>query len=208
MPPSIQPMPSFSDPIRYLSGVGPEMARRLARLEIRTIRDLLFHIPRSYLDRRTVTPIAFLRPNEEASVQGTLASVRLERRLRGRRDVAGVIQDGTGALRVVWFNQPFVERLLRAGERYFFSGPVEPYRGLEMHNPEFEAEEEEEDARSEFARVIPVYGLTQGVTQRWLRARVEDALRAARDLPDPIPASWRAERRLPALSEAFAQVHF
>src|SRR5207244_7108847 len=91
---------------------------------------------------------------------------------------------------------------------YFFSGPVEPYRGLEMHNPEFEAEEEEEDARSEFARVIPVYGLTQGVTQRWLRARVEDALRAARDLPDPIPASWRAARSLPALSEAFAQVHF
>ena len=200
-------MASFSDPVRYLSGVGPEMARRLGKLEIRTIRDLLFHIPRSYLDRRTVTPIAFLRPNEEASILGTLASVRLERRLRGRRDVAGVVQDGTGALRVVWFNQPFVERLLRAGERYFFSGPVHPFRGLEMHNPEFEPDEEGAEHRN-LARVAPVYGLTQGVTQRWLRARVADALRSLSATPDPVPPVWRQEQSLPGLREAFTQVHF
>jgi len=200
-------MASFSDPVRYLSGVGPEMARRLAKLEIRTIRDLLFHIPRSYLDRRTVTPIAFLRPNEEASVLGTLASVRLERRLRGRRDVAGVVQDGTGALRIVWFNQPFVERVLRAGERYFFSGSVQPFRGLEMHNPEFEPDEEGTEHRN-LARVAPVYGLTQGITQRWLRARVADALRSLSATPDPVPPEWRREQALPGLREALAQVHF
>jgi ATP-dependent DNA helicase RecG len=200
-------MPSFSDPVRYLSGVGPEMARRLAKLEIRTIRDLLFHIPRSYLDRRTVTPIAFLRPNEEATILGTLASVRLERRLRGRRDVAGVVQDGTGALRIVWFNQPFVERLLRAGERYFFSGSVQPFRGLEMHNPEFEPDEEGAEHRN-LARVAPVYGLTQGITQRWLRARVADALRSLSATPDPVPPEWRRQQALPGLREALAQVHF
>ena len=200
-------MASFSDPVRYLSGVGPEMARRLAKLEIRTIRDLLFHIPRSYLDRRTVTPIAFLRPNEEASILGTLASVRLERRLRGRRDVAGVVQDGTGALRIVWFNQPFVERLLRPGERYFFSGSVQPFRGLEMHNPEFEPDEEGAEHRN-LARVAPVYGLTEGITQRWLRARVADALRSLSATPDPVPPEWRREQALPCLREALAQVHF
>src|SRR5438046_1866879 len=132
-------MPSLRDPVRYMSGVGPEMARRLGKLEIRTLRDLLFHVPRGYRDRRLITPIAFLRPHTEASVLGRVASVRLERRLRGRRDVSAQIQDDTGAMRAVWFNQPFVERALRAGDRYFFSGPVEPYRGLEMHNPEFEA---------------------------------------------------------------------
>src|SRR3989442_5516111 len=156
MRPSIDPMASFSDPVRYLSGVGPEMARRLPKLEIRTIRDLLFHVPRGYLDRRTVTPIAFLRPNEEATILGTLASVRLERRMRGRRDVAAVVQDGTGALRVVWFNQPFVERMLRAAERYFLSGPVQPFRGLEMHNPEFEPDAEGAEHRN-LARHAPDY---------------------------------------------------
>src|SRR2546425_7383669 len=94
MPSSIDPMASFSDPVRYLSGVGPEMARRLAKLEIRTIRDLLFHIPRSYLDRRTVTPIAFLRPNEEASILGTL--VRAEE--GDRRDRAPRSEEHTSEL--------------------------------------------------------------------------------------------------------------
>ncbi|HMI30625.1 MAG TPA: ATP-dependent DNA helicase RecG [Candidatus Limnocylindrales bacterium] len=198
-------MSSLSDPVRFVSGVGPEMARRLARLEIRTIRDLLFHIPRSYRDRRTITPIAFLKPGEEASVLGTLASVRVTRRYRGRRDVDGTIQDGTGALRVVWFNQPYVERALRAGERYFFSGRVEPFHGLEMHNPEFEPEE---NGGAGLARVTPVYGLTQGVAQRWLRTRVEEALSALRPIPDPIPAPWLRERSLPPLREALEAVHF
>jgi len=200
-------MPSLRDPVRFMSGVGPEMARRLGKLEIRTVRDLLFHIPHAYRDRRLVTPIAFLKPHTEATVLAKVMSLRLERRFRGRRDVAAMIQDETGTRRVVWFNQPFVERALRAGERYFFSGQVEPYHGLEMHNPEFEPEDGVGEG-TDFARVTPVYGLTQGVTQRWLRARIEDALPAARDLPDPIPAAWRQERGLPALDLAFARVHF
>ena len=199
-------MSSLDDPVRFLSGVGPEMARRLAKLEIRTLRNLVFHIPRSYRDRRTITPIAFLRPNEDASVLGTLATVRLARRLRGRRDVLGVVQDGTGALRVVWFNQPYVERALKAGERYYFSGSVEPFQGLEMHNPEFE-EAEDGGERDRFARVTPVYGLTQGVTQRWLRARVLDALRALPTILDPVPEAWRRLFGLPALGDALWQVH-
>jgi len=179
-------MPSLSDPVRYLTGVGPEMARRLARLEIRTIRDLLFHVPRSYRDRRQVTPIAFLRPHEEASVLGALRTLRIERRLRGRRDASGSVQDETGALRVVWFNQAYVERALTVGARYYFSGPVEPFHGLEMHNPEFEPVDPI-DGSARIARVTPVYGLTQGVAQRWLRARVEDAIRAMPVIRDLLP---------------------
>lgn len=200
-------MPKLSDPVRFLSGVGPEMARRLARLEIRTIRDLLFHVPRAYRDLRLITPIALLKPDQEASVLGTLRSVRVERRFRGRRDVSGVVQDETGTLRVVWFNQPFVAGALTAGARYYFSGAVEPYRGLEMHNPEFTAEgTAEEEPR--LPRVTPVYGLTQGIAQRWLRGRVEDAVRSLSPLYDPVPEVWRRERNLPSLRLSLEQVHF
>ncbi|MBI5628032.1 MAG: DNA helicase RecG, partial [Candidatus Rokubacteria bacterium] len=162
-------MPALLDPVRFLTGVGPEMARRLARLEIHTLRDLLFHLPRSYRDRRAVTPIAALAPNAEASILATLSTLGLERRMRGRRDVAGVVRDDTGALRVIWFNQPHVMRSLKSGGRYFFSGSVQPFRGLEMQNPECEPADEASEPRR-LARVLPLYALTQGVSQRWHRA--------------------------------------
>jgi len=204
---SIRPMPSLHDPVRFMSGVGPEMARRLARLEIRTVRDLLFHVPRTYRDRRLVTPIAFLKPNTEATVLARVVTVRVERRFRGRRDVTATIQDDTGNRRVVWFNQPFVEKALEAGASYYFSGPVEPFHGLEMHNPEFEAEDKDAEA-SKLARVTPVYGLTQGIAQRWLRARVEDAVRSLPEILDPVPEDWRVTHGLPSLREALQRVHF
>src|SRR5512139_1369409 len=172
-------MPALSDPVRFLKGVGPEMARRLERLRIATVRDLLFHVPTAYRDRRTITPIASLRPGTEASVLATLWSVRLERRLRGRRDLTAQARDDTGTLRIVWFNQPYLEGTLREGERYLLSGTVQPFRGLEMHNPDFEPD----DASEEYVhvgRLVPRYGLTEGVGERWLRARVHDALE---DLP-------------------------
>ena len=149
-------------------GIGPHfcLGANLAKLEIRTVRDLLFHVPRSYRDRRQVTPIAFLQPNTEATVLARVVSIRVERRFRGRRDVTAMIQDDTGSRRVVWFNQPYVEKALEVGRSYTFSGPVEPFHGLELHNPEFEPETGGDDV-PKLARVTPVYGLTQGVAQRW-----------------------------------------
>ncbi|HZI89222.1 MAG TPA: ATP-dependent DNA helicase RecG [Candidatus Polarisedimenticolia bacterium] len=198
-------MPSLHDPVRFMSGVGPEMARRLGRLDIHTIRDLLYHVPRAYRDRRLVTPVAFLKPNTEATVLGTLKAVRSDRRFRGRRDVSASVWDETGDLRIVWFNQPFVEKSLEVGRRYYFSGPVEVFRGLEMHNPEFLPEDAGEAA---VARVTPVYGLTQGVAQRWLRARIEEAVRALPGIFDPVPEAWRRGHGLPSLRQALERVHF
>ncbi|HXF59515.1 MAG TPA: hypothetical protein VN539_06800, partial [Candidatus Saccharimonadales bacterium] len=207
---SIPRMPSLHDPVRFMAGVGPEMARRLDKLSIRTVRDLLFHVPRAYRDRRLVTPIAFLQPNTEATVLARVVTVRVERRFRGRRDVTATIQDDTGNRRVVWFNQPFVEKALEAGQSYYFSGPVEPFHGLEMHNPEFEPADggEAGEDSSRFARVTPVYGLTQGVAQRWLRARMKDAVQSLPGIFDPVPEDWRRGHGIPSLRQALEQVHF
>ncbi len=200
-------MPALSDPIRYLKGVGPEMARRLARLRIVTVRDLLFHVPTSYRDRRTLSPIGALAPGHEASVLATLWSVRLVRRLRGRRDVAATVRDGSGSLRVVWFNQPHLAGALRPGARYVFSGPVQPFQGLEMHNPDFEPEEAE-GAHLHVGRLAPRYALTEGVPERWLRARVRAALDELPPLPDLVPEGELARLSLPPLRAALEQVHF
>ena len=113
-------MPALSDSVRYLRGVGPQMAVRLERLGIRTIKQLLFHLPTGYRDRREVTSIASLTPGVEASVIATVANLRAVRRMQGRRDLEGTLRDESGFLRVIWFNQPYRESALEVGGRYKF----------------------------------------------------------------------------------------
>jgi ATP-dependent DNA helicase RecG len=200
-------MPVLSDPIRFLKGVGPEMARRLGRLGILTVRDLLYHAPIGYRDRRSLTPIARLTPGAEASVLATVVEAKLQRRARGRRDLTATLRDESGLVRAVWFNQPFRAPLLTAGETYLFSGAVQAYRGVELHNAEFEPAEGE-GTHVHTMRLAPRYALTEGVTERWLRARIRDALDELPPVPDLIPESWRARLDLPDLRGALEEAHF
>lgn len=200
-------MHSLSDSVRFLKGVGPQMAGRLSRLGIETVRDLLFHAPNGYRDRRASTPIAELQPGVEASVVATVAGSRLERRMRGRSDVTATLRDDSGFLRAVWFNQPFRAKQLVEGERYVFSGVPRVFRGVEMHNPEFEPHEAEEES-AHVARLAPRYDLTEGVTERWLRGRVREAIDGLAAPPDLVPPEWAGRFGLPPLREAFERLHF
>ena len=200
-------MPVLSDPIRFLKGVGPEMARRLNRIGILTIRDLLYHAPVGYRDRRSLTPIARLTPGAEASVLATVVEARLMRRARGRRDLSATLRDDSGIVRAVWFNQPFRAPLLTEGARYLFSGAVQAYRGVELHNAEFEPAEGD-GAHLHTLRLAPRYALTEGVTERWLRARMRDALDGLPSVPDLIADSWRERLDLPDLGTALEEAHF
>jgi len=200
-------MHSLSDPVRYVKGVGPMMAGKLARLGIDSVRDLLFHPPVGYRDRRAVSPIASLKPGMEASIIATVAGVRLERRAKGRSDLTATLRDESGFLRAIWFNQAFRAKQLEEGARYVFSGPVQIFRGMEMHNPEFEPDEPEEES-AHVARLAPRYSLTEGVTERWLRGRVRDALDSLKPAPDLVPEPWAARFHLPPLRVALEQLHF
>ena len=200
-------MTTLSDPVRYLEGVGPEMARRLARLEIRTVKDLLFHIPVGYRDRRETVPIASLRPGTDASIEAVVASVRPLRRARGRKDLEATLRDATGMLRAVWFHQPYLASTLKQGERYVFSGAVHAFRGPELHNPEFEPAEGE-GTHLHVGRLAPRYALTEGITERWLRARVRAALDRLRPPPEILAGDWRARLDLPPLPVALERIHF
>ena len=199
-------MTALADSVRFLRGVGPEMSRRLARLGIVTVRDLLFHVPVGYRDRRSISPIARLTPGSEASILATVAAVHV-RRLRGRRDLQGTLRDESGILRAVWFNQPHLESSLRVGEHFVFSGVVEAFRGLELHNPDFEPAEQSE-GHLHVGRVVPRYGLTEGISDRWLRARIRAALDELAPIPDVLLEEWRSRAGVPPLRQALEEVHF
>ncbi len=204
--PQSYPALGLDAPVTRLPGIGPSLAARLARLGVRTVGELLYLLPRRYEDYSQLRTIDRLRYGEEVTVIGTVWQV--ERRTIGdqRRIINAVVGDGTGEMQMTWFN-PYVERRLRPGRAYAFSGRVESFRDrLLMRNPEFEPLEKRQVSTG---RLVPIYPLTEGITARWLRLMMKKAVDAwAQNVPDFLPESVRQEAGLLRLSEALTQIHF
>jgi ATP-dependent DNA helicase RecG len=195
--------------VQFLKGVGPKHALMLHKLGIKTVGDMLFTVPRRYEDRREIPPISYLRPGQSASVRGELVEVFTRPVRGGRVLLKATIQDETGRIALVWFNQPWVARQLEKvkGEIIAFGQIKEGDRMMEMHAPEWEALGEDDDP-DDFARLVPVYALSEGV-QQWV---VRKAARSAVEyfssfIVDPLPESLRRSERLPALAKCLEQIH-
>ena len=215
----------WDSPVQFLKSVGPARSRSLARLGIETVGDLLGHYPRRYFDRTSATPIGRLQVGKEATVEAEVLTVS-ERRTRRAGTIQTVaVGEGSGVLFCVWFNQHFLLKQFQPGRRVLLSGMVRRHQGkLQMAHPDFEIQEparqEAGDARTgagqevhlHSGRLVPVYGLTAGVGQHWLRALVWQALEVMagvpRSLPDPVPGRLRRRHGLPDLLTALRQIHF
>ena len=186
--------------------MGPRKAADLERLGIRTVGDLLLHYPRDYFDARQVTAVADLRPGETATVVGTVRTVG-ERKLRGRRAiVSALLEDASGAVPLVWFNQPWVTRQIPRGEMLRAIGPVTRFQGrLQLSPTEFDPVGEDE---SPGAGLLPIYPLTENVSQKSLRAWTRAALDRLGAVEDPLPEGLREEHGLPPLGVALRDLHW
>lgn len=180
----------LNDRVEGLKGVGPKRAKMLAKLGIRTIGDLLGHFPRDYRDRSQIIQIGSLEPGD-AAVKATVTKqpeVRLHRKLSITR---ATVTDGTGTLDLVWYNQPYMKNALRPGQ-YMFSGNVTNRMGrFIMESPEYEEITDRELLSG--ARIVPVYPLTEGLSQKFMRRIIKNALELCEKglptqelLPDPV----------------------
>lgn len=194
-------------PVAALQGIGPGRAGRLERLGVRTVRELLTLPPRRYEDRRSFQPIARLRPGELQTVLGTVRTAGVGRTRRGIPYAELVLEDGTGSLPVRFYRQPYLARSFRRGQRLILAGRLAPYPPRELINPEYELLEEGEPGLHT-GRIVPVYPLTAGLGQRFLRRLVAGLLEAGPLLlADPLPAAWREARGLPELWPAIREMH-
>jgi ATP-dependent DNA helicase RecG len=192
----------------YLKGVGPKLAEILSKLGIKTVGDVLYHLPRRYEDRRNIPPIRSLRPGDWATVRGKVLGV--EGKAAKRMVIIKVpISDGNGTITLTWFNQPWIKKKFEqfSGEILAYGQVKEGAWSLEMHSPEFEVIEEDSKAE-EFARIIPVYPLSDGVYQGIVRRAANSAIENY--LPyvqDPMPDQLRKKLRLAPLRWALKQIH-
>lgn len=183
------PASILDQPVTVLWGVGPERAALLAQLGVRTVGELLLHRPRRYEDRRHCRPIRELVAGESALVAGRVVAAGVKRWKRGTRSLFElVVEDGTGRLHCRWWNLPFLEEHYHVGDELVVFGKVRALKPPTMDHPETEVVEGGEERSIHLGRIVPVYPLTAGLTQRGLRGLLWRALRlAGAQVPDPWP---------------------
>lgn len=197
------------EPIIKLPRCGPAVASRLQRINILTIDDLLHHFPARYEDHSQVSDVRDLQESQFATVRVRIQQLRGRRAFRRRRIhvVEGLVGDDTGSVRVVWFQQPYITKTLAVGDEIFITGKVaRDSFGVQFNSPSYEKTSKTETLHT--ARVIPIYGLTEGVSQKQYRTLVKAALDKVRDIPDWVPDEIRSEWRLPPYQTALYKIHF
>lgn len=172
--------------IRWLKGVGPSRAALLSRLGIGLVGELLLHLPRAWLDRRFVVPIASVRVGESVTVSGSIHSVHRRRSGRGRAVTEALLSDGA-TLRLVFFNERYPAALLQKGMQVVASGTVENWRGMAMVHPDVLLPTT--DSEPGAPGMLPLYPLTAGLTQGVMRRMIGTALSELEPPPDILPAS-------------------
>ncbi|MDZ7290886.1 MAG: ATP-dependent DNA helicase RecG [candidate division KSB1 bacterium] len=202
-------------PLRQLRGLGYRRATELEKIGLKTVADLLYYLPRRYLDRTTIVRCRDLREGLEATVVGKISGTRLVQ--MGRRPrFELVLADGTGFLKCVFFNRVNLwPRIFSKGENIAFHGKISFFDGPSMVHPEFDKLGEEGEARFlHTGGIIPLYRSSEALGKAGLDSRgFRRILRVAVDefapkLRDPLPDGLRRRYHLITLPEAIAQAHF
>ena len=200
-------------PLQFVKGVGPHIAKLFEKLELRTVQDLLLHLPSRHEDRTRLTPLRTVLPGEARTCAGTIAGVSPPPRGRPRVPLYVTLRDASGFLRAKWFNQPYLERTFKRGQRLIVYGKVEPPRGgsgaLEMAVKDYEVVENADDEPLHTGRLVPVYPSTAGLSHRRLRRIMKQLVDGFADrVPETLPDGLRTRRGLEPLGRALRAGHF
>ncbi len=212
-PPPADPVALLSTPLGDSGLPGAAVLRRAGRrLDLISVRDLLFHLPRRYEDRRAIHTVAELRDLPDgvtASVRVVVRSINVEQTWRRRVQVTrAVLADETGEAEATWFGRRFIERRIHAGQRLVVSGRLKQ-RGFSpvFDDPEFSPEDGTDPLHA--GRIVPVYRLTAGLTGTRIREAIRAALdRAGLAYPEYLPGRLIAAEGLEPIGRAIDQVHY
>ncbi|MBX3303033.1 MAG: ATP-dependent DNA helicase RecG [Nitrospira sp.] len=206
--------PIWNLSVRFVKGVGPKRTTVLQRLRIETAEDALWTIPWRYEDRSVMTPIGNLVPGMLASICGTVEKCDAKRTRNRRLSVLELgVEDQSGRMQVVFFNQPYLENMLSVGTRVMMSGRVMAGRHgwmvPRMDVAQYEILGEGSESTLHVGRIVPIYHETKGWTSRQMRILVRNLLAEhGLELLDHLPVPLRTRQRLIPFHEALQEAHF
>ncbi len=190
----------WQDNIVSINGIGETRAKKLAKLGIQTVRDLIYYFPRDYKDLSRPRTIASLKVGESVIIEAEIASIATARTRRGFVVTNALVKDESGRLPLVWFNQPYMARALRQGEKYIFYGKVDASRATgvkQLNAPTVER----------YAKIVPIYPASAGLSSKQWRVILAGVVAEARSMPDHLPESIVEREKLMPLGQSLWQVH-
>ena len=200
-------MLDFDTNLQYLKGVGPARVEVLNKLNLYTVRDIVEYFPRTYEDRGTYKKIGELVDGETTTFKAVLASSVNETRIRKNMTIyKAIAKDDTGSIILTWFNQPYVKKQLKTDGEYAFYGKIKNTLGrIEIQSPVFEEIGKEKNT----GRIVPVYPLTNGITQNVFRTIVENATNEMKNkYAEALPEWVRVQNNLVDINYAMKNIHF
>jgi ATP-dependent DNA helicase RecG len=202
---------ALSSSLQYLKGVGPKKIRLLNQLGLFTIKDMLYYFPYRYEDRRRLLKIKDLKEDEYQAFEAEVLAKGVRPTRRRMKIFEMALGDETGRINALWFNQPYLKDNFKIGDKVIVYGKVTRRKEQQIVNPEYEIipDDEAEDNLLHTKRIVPVYSLTKGISQRALRKIAHQAVSDYKDkLDDNLPPELIKKNNLLGLDVAISRIHF
>ncbi|MBI2626768.1 MAG: ATP-dependent DNA helicase RecG [Parcubacteria group bacterium] len=215
--------------ITELKYIGTAYVKKLNRLGIETVKDLLWHFPMRYEDFSEYSPIAEIKQGQKVSILGKIVSIKNQRTWKHRLILTNAeIEDETGVIKTIWYNQPFLIKTLKEGLNISLSGNVKLDKyGLYLQNPSYEiisqisqdssfprpyanggADKIQVSRLKHTGRLVPIYPETERLSSRYLRFLIKPLLNKIGPIPEWLPSLILKKHNLPAIRKALVQIHF
>ncbi|MFZ2187584.1 MAG: ATP-dependent DNA helicase RecG [Candidatus Moraniibacteriota bacterium] len=200
-------MLTFDTPLSHIASIKKLTLGKLERLGIFTVGDMLYHFPHRYEDYSEIRLIRSLAPDEKCTIEGAVTHIEAGRTWKKKMFLTeATLEDESGQIRLIWFNQRFVAQTLQQNMRIRVSGKViRNGKGLLLTNPAFERSSRD---ATHTGRLVPVYPETAGLTSRFFRWQLTGIFQKLESFPDPVPEEILNRLHLPSLKQALSFIHF
>lgn len=198
---------TFDTPLTQITSIKKQTLAKLARMGIFTVEDMLYHFPHRYEDYSAIRLIDSLAIDEKCTLEGTVVHIEAGRTWKKKLFLTEVtLEDASGQIRLIWFNQRFVSQTLKSGMLIRVSGKVaRDSKGLLMTSPAFERSSRD---ATHTGRLVPVYPETTGLTSKFFRWQLTGIFQKLTEFPDPVSEDVLTRLHLPSLKQALYYIHF